>query len=244
VSATMHGEEDAGTLSVIENFDRIFNRAKERSVGVILYPCTNASGFNARSRYNELGQRPNNWFIVYSVNNRIVEDLRESDQFDAWMWASDPLLKIDLPLETALLHAELKVLPFERIKGMVDLHQDHFRTDLKTYAYVFDRKREYARIMRQVEGLGIPILSNEPVESGYAPSLVAEDIPVTDKMGFVIRHDGSLQDLFHRKGVPYTVTVETTGPVPLEKAMEANYVWIDGIMGLASGLPKKSSICP
>jgi len=245
VSANIHGDEVAGALT-FEHLGDVFSYADARKVSLIAYPCTNPTGFDRRIRYNIRNEMGNNDFLRYILpDGSAVDDIGEGRDFVEWKWSSDASLGQKLPLETQLLHEELKRLPFGCIKGAADLHQDCFldfcATHYGSYAYVLDKKEELAPIARQAEGI-VPLLRNTQITSGYGTvvdengQVIANSSigPWTDGHGFVKRHDGSLQDLFHRLGVPYTVTVETTGNVPLEKSVAVNLAWVRGIIDLAA----------
>ena len=53
----------------------------------------------------------------------------------------------------------------------------------------------------------------------------------TDENGFIVRHDGSMADLFYRLN-KYAVVVETTTSTPMNKAMLVNLTWIMEIINL------------
>lgn len=218
ISAGIHGEEISGPITIAERLEEIVDYAKDFSL--VIYPCTNPSAFN-KQRYNLENEHPNNDHVRYFVNDKWIDDLEDKNEFDNWLWSSQV---VKLPKETELLQASLKELPSHFINGFLDLHQDIEMRDYGTYAYVMDKKELYAQIMERASKI-VPVLNNKEINSGQkSPSF-------TDELGFVKRHDGSLQDLMHRLGVPYTVTVETTN-IEMEKAIDVNMTWIKGIIEL------------
>ncbi|MBS3165249.1 DUF2817 domain-containing protein [Candidatus Woesearchaeota archaeon] len=232
VEAGLHGEERAGPLSVLVHLREMQLHAEKRGMSLVVYPCVNPSGFDSGTRYNAMDEDCNNDFMRYVRDNVLVSDLRNSTRFDSWVWSSDPMLNLGLPAETKLLHKDFRKLPFSRILGMADLHQDYFCERKLSYAYIFGSGEEYFPIARRVSRL-VPLLKHSPIDSGYKP-VPSEETPCTDAYGLVCRHDGGITDLFYRMGTRHCVTVETTGKVPLRTAMRVNLLWTKGIMDLAA----------
>ncbi len=230
IDAGIHGEEIAGPLSLLEYLEEIVAYAKERGVGLIIYPCINPSAFDAKNRYNRKGEMVENDFLRYVRDHALIGDLRKSADHDSWVWSSDPLLNLQLSEEMRLFHQEFKRLPLKSVLGHVDLHQDYYREDVASYFYVFGTGEEYAQLAKESDRL-VPLLRGTPINSGYK-KCPPEEMPHTDEHGLVRRHDGSIADLFHRLGVPYVVTVETTGKTEFEAAMRVNVLWIKGFIDL------------
>ena len=127
VSANIHGDEFAGALMFHEYLEEIFAYARSQGIGLIAYPCTNPTGFDRRIRYNIRNETGNNDFLRYILpDGTLTDDIGEGCDFLEWRWSSDSDLGISLPLETRFLHDELRRLPFDRIRGLADLHQDCF----------------------------------------------------------------------------------------------------------------------
>lgn len=232
LTSGFHGNEIAGPLSLHEHLERIADYAASKDVGLVIFPCVNPTGYEFGMRYNIRGQTGSNDFLRYRKNGELVDDLKNGTEHEGWYWASDPSLGIALPEETALLHEEMRKLPFERVLGLVDLHQDYFLSEPGTYTYVFGSGDAYAPIAETV-GAKIPVLRNEAINSGQ-PDCPPEDVPVSDSHGFIRRHDCTINDLFYRLAVPYCITVETTGAVKLRTAMKANLTWVKGIINLVA----------
>src|SRR4051812_33334486 len=67
ISSGFHGNETAGPLTLLEHLPAIVTYARERDVGLRIYPCLNPSGFTDGTRYNRSGEAPNNDFLRYEV---------------------------------------------------------------------------------------------------------------------------------------------------------------------------------
>jgi hypothetical protein len=67
LTAGFHGDEKAGPLTLLDHTRQIVAYAVERGVGLHMYPCINPSGFEAHTRYNLSGERPNNDFLRYEL---------------------------------------------------------------------------------------------------------------------------------------------------------------------------------
>lgn len=232
LTSGFHGDEIAGPLSLLEYLEDIASYAETKGIGLIIYPCTNPSGYDGGTRYNAKGEVNNNDFMRYLKDGMLVDDLQYGAEHEGWYWASDPSLGITLPEETAILHNEILNLPFERIVGLLDLHQDYFLSDPYTYTYVSGDRDIYEPIVDKVAAL-VPVLRGTTINSGQQ-DCPPEEIPVSDEHGFIRRHDCTITDLFFRLGIPYTVAVETTGAVPLETAMNVNLTWVKGIIDLVA----------
>lgn len=234
VTAGFHGYERAGPLSILAHLEAIARHARERGVGLIVYPLTNPSGFEAGTRYNvdgDRGELGNNDFLRYELpDGRLVGDIGRGRTFSRWRWSSDPNLDARLPAETVLLHALLRREPLERVSAVIDLHQDRITPVDRplAYAYAFGDLSVYAPIVREVER-EIAIARRLSISAGQASEMT------TDDAGFIVRHDGTLPDLLHRLGARHGITVETTGGTPLGLACRVNLIWIRGVIDLIGG---------
>jgi predicted deacylase len=223
VTAGFHGDEKAGPLTVLAHTPEIIEYARSRNVGVRLYPCVNPSGFEAHTRYNASGERPNNDFLRYEVAPGVWQgEIRTDEPFLRHVPAQGT------PKETAALAAELARHPAP--DAALDLHQDNFIHGALFYAYVFGDPAAY-RPMLARSGALIPVLRSCIVDSGHEPGTDVR----ADEEGFIICHDGSITDLYHRAGVPYTAAIETTTETPQPLADEINMIWIRGFIDLAAG---------
>src|SRR5690242_3816345 len=57
ITSGFHGEEPAGPLTLCHYFEAIAAYARERGVGLRVYPCINPSGFEDGTRYNRSGEK-------------------------------------------------------------------------------------------------------------------------------------------------------------------------------------------
>ena len=233
IRAGIHGEEVAGPLTIIQYFNRIFDYAHKRGVKLIIYPLGNPAGFDARQRYNtdySEGSGANNDFVRYELGNGdIIDDIGRGAKFKRWYWSSDRRLKHELPAETALMHELLKRDPLESIVASLDLHQDYISPidRAAAYHYAFGDLSVYGRIVEAIHKT-VPVLVSKVISAGQSSGMR------TNKDGFIVRHDGTLGDLLHRLGVKYSVTAETTGRTPLDRACLVNWLWIKGLIDLSA----------
>ena len=224
VSAGFHGDEKAGPLTLLEHAPEIVAYAVERDVGLRIYPCINPSGFEAHTRYNLSGERPNNDFLRYETAPGVWRgELRDGQAFTR-------VAPVDggVPKETAALAAALDGDPPPA--AALDLHQDNFIHGHVFYSYVFGDRAPY-RPLQSRSGALLPVLRSSLVDSGYEPG---SDVRA-DEEGLIVCHDGSITDRFHRAGVPYTAAIETTTETPAALADEINLIWIKGFIDLAAG---------
>ncbi|MEK7084281.1 MAG: succinylglutamate desuccinylase/aspartoacylase family protein [Patescibacteria group bacterium] len=250
IRAGIHGDEIAGPLTIMNHVGEIIDYAHARGVKLVIFPLDNPSGFERNMRYNmegDFGNGGNNDFIRYELENGdIVDDLGTGNAFKCWHWASDLPIGNTLPKETAMLHAELKKLPLSRVKAVIDLHQDNYIRFPGAYHYAYGDVSAYRKIVEDIRTI-VPVFINEHIDSGYlnGPSYRPEQPqgdtivvdpfdPVTDDLGFIIRHDCTLPDLFWRLGTKHCITVETTAVTPPEISDAVNMVWIRGLIDLAA----------
>ena len=84
ITAGFHGDEKAGPLTLLEHAAEIVDYAAARGVGLSIYPCVNPSGFEAHTRYNISGERPNNDFLRYEIEPGLwCGELRAGQAFSA-----------------------------------------------------------------------------------------------------------------------------------------------------------------
>jgi predicted deacylase len=222
ITAGFHGDEKAGPLSLLEHAAELFDYARARRVGLRLYPCVNPSGFEAHTRYNVGGERPNNDFLRYEVTPGAWRgELHQGETALSWK-AHD-----GGPRETVALARELAARPIP--DAALDLHQDNFIHGQIFYSYVFGDLQPY-RALQMRSGALLPVLRSGLVDSGYEPG---SDVHA-DAEGFIVCHDGSITDHFHRAGVPYTAAIETTTDTPWALADEVNLIWVRGFVDLVA----------
>jgi hypothetical protein len=222
ITGGFHGDEKAGPLTLLQHGPEIVDYARARDVGLRIYPCINPSGFEAHTRYNLSGERPNNDFLEYEVEPGLWKgELRAGQSHLRWA-PSRAVAK-----ETAALRESLGRLPMPR--ASLDLHQDNFIHGALFYVYLFGDRDAY-RPMLARSGAKVPILRDTVVDSGHEPGT---DV-LSDADGAIACHDGSITDHYHRAGVPYVAAVETTTETPAETADAINLIWIYGFIDLVA----------
>jgi hypothetical protein len=220
VTAGFHGDEKAGPLSLLAHAAELFAYARAAGVGLRLYPCVNPSGFEAHTRYNVGGERPNNDFLRYEIAPGVWRgELHVGEVPLAWKGLEGG------PKETVALARELARWPAPA--AALDLHQDNFIHGHVFYSYVFGDRAPY-RPLQARSGALLPVLRSSLVDSGYEPG---SDVHA-DAEGFIECHDGSITDHFHRAGVPFTAAIETTTDTPWPLADEINLLWVRGFIDL------------
>ncbi len=223
VTAGFHGDEKAGPQTLLAHVPEIVAYAAQRGVGLQIYPCLNPSGFEAHTRYNLSGERPNNDFLRYELAPGVWRgELRPGESFLRVVPAV-----AGLPKETAALAAELAAGP--KPFAALDLHQDNFIHGPLFYAYVFGELAPYRPLVAR-SGALVPVLRGALVDSGHEPG---SDVRA-DGEGFVICHDGSITDKLHRDGVRHVAAIETTTDTPGAVSDEINLIWIRGFIDLAA----------
>jgi succinylglutamate desuccinylase len=233
IRAGIHGDEVAGPLTIIHDFNRIFDYAHKRGVKLIIYPLGNPAGYDARQRYNTDESEEsdfNNDFVRYELENgKLVDDIRRGAKIKRWYLSSDSRLNLDLPAETLLMHHLLRRDPLENIVASLDLHQDNISkiNRAAAYHYAFGDLSVYGRIVDAIHKT-VPVLARKVISAGQNSGMR------TDREGFIIRHDGTFGDLMYRLGVPYSVTAETTGKTPIDTACRVNWLWIKGLIDLVA----------
>ncbi len=255
IGAGVHANETAGPLTLAWYGQDIIHYAAGKGLRVIWYPLRNPSGYGIPGkRYNvdsddDEVAAGNNDFVRYRLaDGRFVDDLRDSNVFASWGWASNPEFQVPLPPETRLMHDLLKQDPLGSVQAVIDLHQDWITKAAAplAYHYAFGDVTVYEAIVRQIEKV-VPIARHQHIGAGYhgltADGQPTRDAPdqalVSDDNGFIRRHDGSWTDLLFRIGESqgkriHCVTPETTGATSLEIACQVNLIWIYGLMDLVA----------
>lgn len=216
VTAGFHGDETAGPLTLLEHLPDVVAYARERGVGLTIYPCLNPSGFSDRTRYNRSGESPNNDFLRYQLEDGAwVDELRPGQRFSRFE------VHRAGPKETRALAAELESLPTPH--AALDIHQDPWLEGRLSYGYTFGVRDAYLPL---VDGMGmvVPVARHTQVD---------EDVH-TDAHGLIEHHDGSVTDWMYRRGVPFTAALETTTRTPMSACHQVNLLWIRGFVDLAA----------
>jgi hypothetical protein len=216
VTAGFHGEEPAGPLTLLAHLPQLWEWARAHDVGFLVYPCVNPSGFEAGTRYNASGERPNNDFLRYEVSPGVIQGELEAGQ---------PFVRHFLfdggPKETRLLRAELERQPTP--VAALDLHQDRYLQGSWTYAYTFGPKAAYA-----------PLVAQAAQVAQVARNLRVDEQNTTDELGLIEYNDGSVTDYYLRRGARFAATLETTTHSPPEVCDQVNLIWLRGFIELAA----------
>ena len=219
ITAGFHGDEIAGPLTLLEHLPELVQYAKERNVGMTVFPCLNPPGFHHRTRYNASGVSPNNDFVRYEVvkegRAQWVDALTEGQTFERWV----PFF--DGPNETRALAKYLHEQPTPH--AMLDVHQDPWLTKRACYAYAFGDRRAYR-----------PLLAASAHALPVAMSAEVDDCLWSDAEGLLELHDGSITDLFWRRGTKFVATLETSTLAPLPACHAVNLIWLRGFIDLAA----------
>jgi hypothetical protein len=232
ITAGFHGNEKAGPLTILSKLAEIVEYAHSRNIGLVIYPLINPSGFDTDQRYGlgGRGESGNNDFLRYTLfDGRVVDDLgdkRENVCFRSWQPIDS--CRDSRPNETVWLNRCIdEDIKYCRFAGAIDLHQDRFLSGPAAYHYALgENLPRYSEIVEKVEAIVGYIFRNLEVDSGESSPAMSDDL------GCVERHDGSITDYLYRCGVPHTIVVETTGDTPMGIAIEANMIWIRGIIEL------------
>ncbi|HET6562978.1 MAG TPA: succinylglutamate desuccinylase/aspartoacylase family protein, partial [Marmoricola sp.] len=138
VRGTIHGDEVAGALTVLNHLDEIVDHAHERGLKVIIYPLGNPSGFERGIRYNadhHVGEGNNDFLRYVLADGSVRGDLPAGQRFDRWVLADEPELAIDLPPEARLMLSLVRQDPNDQVVAAFDLHQDLLTEELGPCAY-------------------------------------------------------------------------------------------------------------
>lgn len=216
ITSGFHGEEPAGPLTLATQLPDVVAYAKQRGVGLRVYPCINPSGFEDGTRYNRSGEKPNNDFLRYEVAPGEWRGELNAGQ-DHLRWA----LYDGGPKETKAVRSDLA--RFRPPDAALDIHQDNYLGGTATYAYTFGDTSAYRPFM-DAASRHVTVVRNQKVD----------DHNITDADGLIEYHDGSVTDWYMRQGVPYTAALETTTPTPQEKCDAVNLLWVRGFIDLAA----------
>ena len=216
ITSGFHGEEPSGPLTLAESFPDLAAYARERDVGLRVYPCINPSGFEDGTRYNRSGEKPNNDFLRYEVAPGVWKDLqRGQEHFLRWV------LHDGGPKETRALRSDLARFPPP--DAALDIPQDNYLPMEATYAYTFGDSAAYRPLM-EASSAHVTVLRNRQVD----------EVNFTDEDGLIAYHDGSVTDWYMRQGVAYTAALETTTRTPMRASHAVNLLWIRGFIDLAA----------
>lgn len=216
ITSGFHGEEFNGPISLLAIFDEIVACAKKARVRIVVYPCVNPSGFDLHKRYNASNETQNNDFLRYEIKDgKQVGTLQPGENFTNWQIVDSGAKEVRL--------LKRDVLKIALPRGVLDIHQQ--QGNLNTgdlYAYIFDRRAAYLKVMKKLEKIA-KIAKNDPAVNYEDGREVRYRI---DNNGFIVLHDGTLTDMFYRLGSKFVVTSETNTALPLNKVCQINLIWI------------------
>jgi predicted deacylase len=219
VTAGFHGDERAGpeTLAAPALLFAQRMSASSRGVALDVFPCVNPTGFEAGTRYNRRGERPNNDCLRYEMpDGSLAGELPSpGTPFRAWRPRDGG------PEETRALVAALMESPAH--DAALDLHEDPSVAGAGTYAYILG-PREPLRVVQRAAGIALPVLRDAAVYGAR-----------TDADGLIEAHDGSVTDLAFRRGARVAVCVETTTDSPAPQSRLVQVLWLGAMIGLAAG---------
>jgi predicted deacylase len=216
ITSGFHGEEPAGPLTLLESLPEIAAYARQRDVGLRVYPCINPSGFEDRTRYNRSGERPNNDFLRYEVApGQWKGELHDGERFQRWE------VNREGPKETRAIIAELHALPTPH--AALDIHQDSYIGDASVYAYVFGDHAAY-----------VPLVDASAERARVIRDTLVDEHHRANALGLIEANDGSVTDYYFRRGVPFTAALETTTRTRLDVSQAINLIWILGFIDLAA----------
>jgi len=246
VRATIHGDEIAGALAILNYLDELVDYAHGRGIKLILYPLGNPSGFERGIRYNvdhHVGKGNNDFMRYVMEDGSILSDLGAGRPFKSWAMADDPALDTDLPAESRLMLELVRRDPLTQIVAALDLHQD-VETELPAgaYHYAFGDLGRYSAIVARIAEV-VPLLAgydpdvvlDERVdEDGNLPPREHEEVLLSDENGFIVHYDASFSDFYQRIGVEHSITSETTGATSMPDACLVNWIWLTGVIDLVT----------
>lgn len=248
IRGSIHADEVAGALTILNYFDELIDYAHSRGIKLIIYPLANPSGNDRGTRYSidKVASQGNNDFMRYRLRDGSIseDDLHADDDYESYVMSADPSLGLQLPIEALVFQ---KLIPEDMSLGhvvaSVDLHQDYLTENLPpiAYHYAFGDLRKYWSIVEKIKQV-VPVWANANIDAGYGEEVDESGKIVTaerkskfpsDENGFVVRYDGSWSDYFYRIGVDLSITSETSGATPIDKACLVNWIWLTGMIDLA-----------
>ncbi|MGQ0506997.1 MAG: M14 family zinc carboxypeptidase [Myxococcaceae bacterium] len=214
ITAGFHGEEPAGPLTMREHLREVVAYARASNVALRIYPCINPSGFEAGTRYNASGEKPNNDFLRYELTDGSLHgELQDGQTFVHYS------LYRESPKETRAILEELEKHPTPL--GALDIHQDRYIPGAWTYAYVFGDRTPYRKLMK-----------HSAKHAQLAAKKLVDEQRRTDADGLIEYRDGSVTDYYDRRGARFTATLETTTQMSMDTCHQINLIWIKGFIDL------------
>ena len=199
-----HGDEKAGPLTLLAHAAELVDYAARAASGCGIYPCINPSGFEAHTRYNMSGERPNNDFLRYEIAPGVwCGELREGETF------------------CSVAPGPATASPRRRRRWRGSWTRPASRRARWTCTRTTS---SMARCSTPTSSATAPLPAAAGAVGGAGPdpaqqpsstpgtSPAATSAPT--RRGSSSAHDGSITDRFYRAGVPYTAAIETTTETP------------------------------
>lgn len=225
ITSGFHGEEFNASVSLLKIISEAIAYSTKKKVNLIIYPCINPSGFDLKQRYNASNETQNNDFMRYEIKREVWTDiLRKGMKFLSYKFVDSKAKEVRL-LKNDL--SKMKRIPV----GVIDIHQDDNLKRGDFYAYIFDKKDIYERIMQDIEKHAKRCRNVKSLNYNMYGVRFNDSI---GKDGFIILHDGTLGDMFYRLGSSFVVTAETNTKLKINKVSEINKIWIFSLIDLAS----------
>jgi len=206
ITSGFHGEEFNGPISLLSIFDEAARYARGRGIRLVVYPCVNPSGFDLHKRYNASNEMQNNDFLRYKLPNGNLVGTLQKDEEENFV-----AFKIVEPKAKEARCLKRDALKYRVPLGVLDIHQQKGSLDTGDfYAYIFDLRPVYKKIMDKIKKLA-KMAKNDPAVNFEDGRKVYYKI---DNDGFVVIRDGTFTDMFHRLGSKYAVAAETNTTLP------------------------------
>ncbi|MDP2683718.1 MAG: succinylglutamate desuccinylase/aspartoacylase family protein [bacterium] len=229
ITSGFHGEEANGPISLLQIIDEIAKFARKMRVRLIIYPCINPSAFELYKRYNGSNEMKNNYFLHYQLEDGTwVGILQPGEKFVDYIIVDSPAKEVRI--------LKLDILKYRVPKAILDIHQQEGNLDIgDVYAYIYRNRATYKRILKKISRIAEIAKNDEAFTFDKKGKVVVE----IDNDGFIVLHDGSITDMFHRLGSKYAVTAETDTRLSLEKVSKINYIWITELVKLVAKMGNK-----
>jgi hypothetical protein len=144
VVAGQHGEERSGPVMLRLYAEELLEKARALGVRLVVVPCANPEGWDARSRYNSRGERPTNAFLRYQLDGspRWVGEVPPGQRAAEVKTVQDDRRA----RETAALARFVSSLGLRAGFSVLDLHEDAVVPEYGAFAYVFGDSPAYAAL--------------------------------------------------------------------------------------------------
>ena len=232
VTSGIHGDETAGSLTLLTYLPLLLRVAKKLRVGLRVYPCVNPSGWERDERGTADGFSRNvNVVLQYDIHGVLYTELRPHQRATSFR-VSKPHMMPEMRILFEDLVEQRPPAAWTQT-SLLDLHQDGEIVGPRFYAYVFGDRARYRPVLAATKRLRprVPPARNMSI-SALAGSKIERTQTWTDAHGLCEAHDGSLSDYLNWQGTPYNATLETTIDTPLPLAHAVHLTWLLSFMRL------------